>query len=237
MHNAAYQAMGLDLVYLAAHVPAQELATALQGLWTLGALGLNLTIPHKQRALALCKELTPAAAFVGAVNTLRRGPEGWHGENTDAGGWLDSWQEEMGVPLRGRKAIVLGAGGASKAVLFALREAEIGTVVVLNRSVERADGPLTRLPDELEEGCVVINTTSVGLQGDESAAVWPDRLPACYVCDLIYRPTRFLREAAERGAVTMGGLGMLLHQAARAIRFWTGEAPPVEVMRAALVRV
>ena len=202
MHNAAYAAMGLDLVYLAARVPPVDLERALEGLWALGARGVNLTVPHKQAALPLCVRVTPAAQFMGAVNALRRGSEGWEGENTDAGGWLDSWQAEIGQPLSGRKAIVLGAGGASRAIQFALRDCRL---VVLNRTPDRGHGPLEQLAQELEKDCLVVNTTTVGMSPDTGRV--PVELPSvlpegCVVCDVIYapRPTRFLREAASTGS-------------------------------------
>ena len=229
MHNAAYAHMGLDWVYLAAEVEPEELKAALDGLWALKAIGVNLTVPHKETGAQHCAELTPAAQEIGAVNMLKRGPRGWIGDNTDWRGWLDSWSEEIGESLNNRKAIVLGAGGASRAILYALRSAGARTVL-LNRTPGRGGArALSEFPQELEAGCVVVNTTSAGLQ-NQSPVEWPQDTPSdMVVCDLVYWNTPFLKTA--KAGKTLDGKGMLVHQAAHGIRWWCGQEPPVELMR------
>lgn len=209
MHRAAYARLGQDLVYLAADVPPERLETALEGLHALQAVGVNLTIPHKQAVLGLLERLTPRARELGAVNCLKPTPGGWEGHNTDADGWLDSWREEIGLPIPPR-VVILGRGGASRALQNLLLEQEVR---VLYRERQLS----------LESDTLVINATPVGTLSDESPVDWPDQLPdRVYAADLVYNPlrTRFLREAEERGARTLGGLGMLVHQARRAIEWW-----------------
>lgn len=209
MHRAAYAQLGRDLVYLAADVPSDKLGTALDGLHALQAVGVNLTIPHKQAVIEMCEKLTPRAEALEAVNCLKPTPTGWEGHNTDADGWLDSWTEEMGLPIP-RHVVILGRGGASRALQNLLSEHEV-RVLYRQRSLELR-------PDTL-----VINATPVGTLSDESPFDWPSELPDnLLAADLVYNPTRtrFLKEAQERGIRTLGGLGMLVHQARRAIEWW-----------------
>ena len=228
MHRAAYAKLRLDLVYLAADVPPDRLAAALQGLLALGATGVNLTIPHKQAVLEHLHSLTPRARELQAVNCLKPTPEGWIGHNTDADGWLDSWNEEIGESLQGRPVTILGNGGASKALQGLMREHQ-ARVTVLTRHTLR--------DLRLEPGALVINATPVGTQSDETILSWPEGPRDVIAADLVYNPleTRFLREARQRGFRTLGGLGMLVHQARRAIGWWLGLDDPdcAREMRAA----
>lgn len=244
MHNAAYRAMGLDAIYLAARVEPQDLGAALDGLRALGAMGCNLTLPLKEEALHHLHEVEQPARTLGAVNTVRFVEGRLVGSNTDAEGWLRSWDEEVGESLQGRPVVLLGAGGAARALLWAVLKRGAARVQVVNRDLARACRIVEGLPAEAVEtpdltpGCVIVNATPVGMAPHEDATPleWPDLLPPRLVaCDLVYRPrlTRFLREAEARGARTLGGLGMLVHQAAAAIELWTGQKAPVGVMRAA----
>ncbi len=240
MHNAAYRAMGLDYVFLKADVPPAGLETALRGLVALGFAGANLTIPHKQAVLPLLSRLEPAAAAMSAVNCVKAYGGALVGTNTDAEGWLASWDEEVRQPLHGRRALLLGAGGAARGLAWALHSRGVGEVIVLNRSardfperVEPLDEGWARW---LQPETVVVQCTPVGTRSELSPVTWPESLPPGVVaCDLIYNPeeTAFLRHARERGAATLGGLGMLVHQAAAAIRWWLHVEPPIEVMREA----
>lgn len=241
MHNAAYRHMGLDHVFHKADVPPERLETALRGLVALGFAGANLTIPHKQAVLPLLSRLEPAAQAMQAVNCVKAYGDALVGTNTDAEGWLASWDEEIGQPLAGRRALLLGAGGAARGLAWALRSRGVEEIVVLNRSwrefPERVELLDERWPGWLAPHGLVVQCTPVGTRAPNSSPVtWPDTLPPGLVaCDLIYNPeeTAFLRDARERGAKTLGGLGMLVHQAAAAIRWWLHLEPPVEVMRAA----
>ncbi|MGE0488894.1 MAG: shikimate dehydrogenase [Vulcanimicrobiota bacterium] len=245
MHRAAYAAMGLDLVYLAADLEQNQLGAALAGLGALGALGANLTVPHKEAVLELVDELSPEARAIGAVNTLVFTGQGVKGHNTDASGWLASWDEEIGLPLQERAAIVLGAGGAARAICWALASRGVKELTVLNRTPARAQtmldslglaarvGTLQQFDQLVTDGVLVVNTTSLGLASQPGSPVgWPSGLDEVVACDLIYNPdpTAFLAQAPGR---RLGGLGMLVHQAALAIELWTGQRPPVGLMRAA----
>jgi shikimate dehydrogenase len=247
MHNAAFRHLGLNWVYLAFEVSPESLPDALRGMRALGIRGLNLTIPHKEAAVALVDALTPAAQAIGAVNTLY-----WHegqliGDNTDAEGFLRALQAVGWQP--GGHALVLGAGGSARAVLYALKQAGC-RVAIANRTLARAQ-PLQRafgadqvLPLQFEAlrplmpaVQLVVNCTSLGMEPD-SEAMPPaplDALPSeAWVCDLVYRPvqTRLLQAAHQRGLRTVDGLGMLVHQGALAFERWTGQPAPVEVMEA-----
>ncbi|MBS2034694.1 shikimate dehydrogenase [bacterium] len=223
----------------------EQLAETLEALNGPNLLGINLTLPLKEAAFQVCTPSQQARA-VGAINCLRPGPLGWEGHNTDAQGWLDSFQEELNAEIKGRKALVLGAGGACRAILYVLRSQGAREIVIFNRTPERARAllqPGERLgehfPDELEANCLVVQTTSLGMwpQTEELPQAWPERLPPGLIaCDLIYNPspTLWLRQAADKGALILDGCGMLVHQAIRAIEWWTGDKPEPQPMLAAL---
>ncbi|GBC92075.1 Shikimate dehydrogenase (NADP(+)) [bacterium HR15] len=250
MHNAAFRHLGLNWVYLAFEVPPESLADAVRGMRALGIRGLNLTIPHKEASLALVDALTPAAQAIGAVNTLFWDEGRLIGDNTDAEGFLRAVRS-AGCALGGM-ALVLGAGGAARAVVYALKS--IGCPVVLaNRTPERGRAlghalgveqvlPLTQeaLRPLMPQVQLVVNCTPVGMEPDIDTMpdVPLDALPSgAWVCDLVYRPvqTRLLRTAQQRGCLTIDGLGMLVYQGALAFERWTGIPAPLEIMREALV--
>lgn len=210
-------------------------------------LGINLTLPLKEAAFSHCSP-TPEARAIGAINCLRWSDHGWEGHNSDGQGWLDSFHEELGASLQGRKVLVLGAGGACRAVLHKVRGQRPAQIVLFNRTAERARAlaqgservaAWTDFFQELAPDCVVVQTTSVGMwpKLDELPLAWPERLPPGVIaCDLIYNPspTLWLRQAAEKGARTLDGCGMLVHQAICAIEWWTGQKPESAPMMAAL---
>lgn len=253
MHNAAIDALGLDWVYLALPVPAEGLATVVQGLEAIGCRGLNVTIPHKQAVAGLCRRLSPLAERVGAVNTLvPLEGGGWLGTNTDVEGFLTPLR---GQSWQGRQALVLGNGGSARAVVAALVELELDTITVVGRRPEALaafaadcsswaprlgtctlDRPLEPL---LAAADLVVNTTPVGMNSDQ-CPLSPGQLavlrPMATVYDLIYvpRPTQLLRQAAARGCSTIDGLTMLVHQGAASLRLWSGRSDvPVAAMAAA----
>ena len=210
-------------------------------------LGINLTLPLKEEAFSHCLP-TPEAKAIGAINCLRWNGQAWEGHNSDGQGWLDSFHEELGASICGRKVLVLGAGGACRAILHKLRQQSPAQVVLFNRRPERARALIQGLErvaawsefsSELEPGCLVVQTTSVGMwpHQDQVPLAWPERLPNDVIAaDLIYNPspTLWLRQAADKGARTLDGCGMLVHQAVRAIEWWTGQKPESAPMRAAL---
>jgi shikimate dehydrogenase len=252
MHNAAFQALGLDYRYVPFAVSPAALREAVKGLRALGFVGANLTIPHKERVIPWLDELSREARAIGAVNTIVRRGDRLIGYNTDAKGFLRAFREDTGVTVRGGTFLVLGAGGAARAVVVALAMAGARSVMVMNRSAGRARGLIRRvgrafpgtwltalsarsLP-EAREFRGVIQCTSVGMRpGDPSPLprAWLD--PRLVVYDLIYHaPTALLRDAKGVGARHAGGLGMLLHQGAMAFTLWTGRRAPLDVMRRAL---
>jgi len=262
MHNAALAALGLDWVYLALPAPPGRLAAVVEGLAAVGCRGLNVTIPHKQAVAALCRELSPLAERVGAVNTLvPRAEGGWLGTNTDVEGFLAPLRADGPADWSGRRALLLGCGGSARAVVAALVELGVGSVAVSGRRAGAVaafvDGcrgwapqlqPLDweQLVGPLAEAELLVNTTPVGMAaaGDPGAAerspLSPAQLdalsPRATVYDLIYtpRPTALLRAAGERGCRVLDGLEMLVQQGAASLRLWSGRRDvPVDAMREA----
>jgi shikimate dehydrogenase len=246
MHNAAFGALGLDWAYVAFPVAPERVREAIRGLAAAGVAGLNVTIPHKQAVLDDCSAVSDAVAAIGAANTLvPDGAGGWRAENTDAAGFLRALDEAAPLELDGASALVIGAGGAARAVVFALRQRG-ARVRVANRTRANAAAlgdPIEFSRPALEEAAaqsaLVVNCTSLGLHDDGVPGVLPiDALgPDRVVVDVVYRPggTAWLGAAEARGARCVDGLGMLLHQGAAAFAQWTGQEPPIGVMRDALM--
>lgn len=248
IHNAAFQALGLDWVYLAFPVPAGDGAGAVRAMRTMGLDGLNVTMPHKGDVIAGLDRLSPTAEALGSVNTIHRLGGELVGESTDGAGFVDALVADEGFDPADRRVVVFGAGGAARAVILALAEAGAADIAVVNRTAARAEQAAALAgagvgrvgsEDDVGDADLVVNATSVGMAGTAVAdAVLLDtaRLgPGQVVADLVYHPIRtpLLVATRERGAVAVTGLGMLIHQAAHAFRLWTGEDPPLEVMSAA----
>jgi shikimate dehydrogenase len=256
MHNAAFDALGLNWRYLPFPVAPDQVRAALAGLRALGFAGANVTVPHKQAVIPYLDDLTDAARTIGAVNTIWIGHAGTlHGDNTDAYGFLAALREAEFDP-QGARVAILGAGGSARAVASALGTAGATSVGLWNRTPERAEAivrdmqalfPRTtfqahKFPDGLHliaDEDLIVNCTPVGMWPHADASPWPPdaSFPGrCLVMDLIYRPqeTLFLARARTTGARTLNGVGMLVHQGAAAFRRWTGVEPPVDVMANAL---
>lgn len=247
LHNAAFQALDLDWAYLAFEVPAGLGAAAVAAMRTLGIDGLNVTMPHKADVAGAVDRLSPVAERLGAVNTVVRRGGVLVGESTDGEGFVAALRGDEGFDPAGKRCLVVGAGGAARAVILALADAGAAEVVVAGRTPERVAvaaelaGKRGRVGAIEEAGAVdlVVNATPVGMGGDPGLPVGPALLgPGQVVADLVYHPlvTPLLEAARARGAVVVNGLGMLIHQAALAFRLWTGEDPPLEVMSAAALR-
>jgi shikimate dehydrogenase len=271
MQNAAFRALGLPWRYELVPTPPAALAVTLASLEGQGFRGANLTIPHKEAIMAHLDQVGAEARAIGAVNTLLECDGAWLGTNTDAAGFLAALRQ-AGFEPAGRRALVLGAGGAARAVVHAL--GQVGcTCLVYNRSVERARrlagalpaaaGPpgmagkvatsealaaegvtanatvVDALPGLDPDGLdLLVNATPVGQWPQTEASPWPEALalPSHWtVFDLVYNPveTRLLARARAAGARPVGGLEMLVHQGALALRLWTGREAPLEVMRSA----
>jgi shikimate dehydrogenase len=246
MHNAAFAALGLDWAYVAFPVAPERVREAVRGLAAAGVAGLNVTIPHKQAVLEDCSAVSDAVAAIGAANTLvPDGAGGWCADNTDALGFLRALDEAAPLALDGASVLVIGAGGAARAVVFALRQRG-ARVRVANRTRAKAavlgdpvEFSRAALEEAASQSSMVVNCTSLGLHDDGV----PDELPIDalgperVVVDVVYRPggTAWLAAAEGRGARCVDGLGMLLHQGAAAFAQWTGQEPPIRVMREALM--
>lgn len=248
IHEAAFRAVGLPWRYLAVEVPAGGAATALAAARVLGLRGLSVTMPLKEEAAALVDELEGPAAQLGAVNCVTPRGDRLIGANTDGPGFLDALAE-AGVDVAGRRCMVLGAGGAARAVVLAMAGAGAAEVAVAGRTPERvvaaaavagARGRIGAAADAAGAD-VVVNATPVGMAGRTATGLGALPLdpallrPGQVVADLVYEPleTALLAAARAAGATPVGGLGMLVHQAAHAFRRWTGLEPPVAVMAAA----
>lgn len=247
LHNAAFDAMGLDWVSVAFEVGAGDAVPALRGAVALGLAGLSVTTPHKEDAAGVVDERTPLASTLGSVNcvTVRAGR--LVGDSTDGPGFVAAVRRGSRFDPSGRRCLVIGAGGAARAVVLSLAEAGAAEVAVLNRGQPGAAtaaalaGAVGRVahPPELAGADLVVHATPVGL-GDP-AALHPLVDPGLFrpgqtVVDLVYHPARtaLLEAAAAAGASVANGVGMLVHQAALALERWTGREVPVEAMWAAL---
>jgi shikimate dehydrogenase len=231
MMAAAFRELGLDWRYLKLPVPPELFAETVRSLAGSGYAGANVTIPHKLAALEVADEATEAAKAVGAANTLTFVDGRIEADNTDAGGLLDA----LGEPLP-ETALVLGAGGAGRAAVWALHEAGVD-VAVWNRTPERAEGLGVRRVERPEPAELVVNATSVGMAGENAAEALGVPEPRVLV-DLVYgdEPTGLARWADALGARVVDGREVLARQGARSLERWTGTAAPVDVMRAALSR-
>ena len=231
MHEAAYAELGLDgWHYQLLPVPPELFAETARALPGAGFAGANVTIPHKEAALALADSATDAARAIGAANTLTFVDDGTiEADNTDAPGLLAA----LGEDVEGRTALVLGAGGSARAAVWALAQAG-ADVAVHNRTRSRAEGLGARVLDAPEPAEILVNCTSVGLD-DASATPLEDPSPYGVVVDLVYRDggTELLRRAQAAGARTVDGLEVLVRQGALSFERWTGLHAPVEAMRRA----
>lgn len=255
MHNAGFRALGLDWCYVPFAVHPSHLEAAISGIKALGMRGINATVPHKRALLSLVDELTPEARAIGAVNTVIVKEETLLGHNTDAAGFLRALREAGYIPEESR-ALVLGAGGAARAVVYAL--ASVGAeVTILNRTPERAGLLASALADVNERAHLsagdldprdlgkaapraqlVVNATPLGMWPEVDTSPWPEGVPfppEALLFDLVYNPreTRLMRLARYSGASAVDGLRMLVHQGAEAFELWTGRDAPVEAMYAA----
>jgi shikimate dehydrogenase len=238
LHNTAYRELGLDIVYLAFEVPAGSTATALDAVRTLGLIGLSVTMPHKEAAAVACDELTDDAARLQSVNTVTPTPDGrMRGDSTDGEGFVRALRAAGHDPA-GARVLVLGAGGAARAVSLALHRAGAAVEVAARRADAAARVPYA-VPVAWEtraemDADIVVNATPVGMGGDTELVIVP-RVGTVYA-DLVYHPleTALLSAARSIGAPTVDGLGMLVHQAALQVEQWVGCPAPVDAMRTAV---
>jgi shikimate dehydrogenase len=262
MHNAAFKAAGLNWRYLPLPVRPGQIEAAVRGLAALNFRGANVTVPHKAAVIPLLDRSGEEVGALGAANTLLfsrgDGAPRISGFNTDEIGFIQALREGGFRPGDGRDAVIVGAGGGARAAVHGLLGAGIGRIAVLNRDLPRAQrlvvdlgcvvedpSRLAALPltaESLVEAArvadLLVNATPVGMWPHVDESIWPADIPLpahLTVLDLVYNPlqTRLLRQARGAGARTVDGLGMLLYQGAAAFEIWTGQPPPIEVMRAA----
>ena len=258
MHNAAFTHLGLDCVYLAFDVDPRNVAQAVSSIRALGLCGINVTIPHKQSVMAGLDEIAPEASMVGAVNTIVNENGRLKGYNTDVSGVLRALHSELEFAPRGKNIFIVGAGGASRAVIVAMCTGGARSVSIVNRtylkarklseefspqfgSVAFSAAPLDdadRVAELIAQADIVINCSSAGMGDVEPLCLPLDLLGKdCVVYDLVYKPpvTPLVRDSRALGLKSESGLGMLLYQGVDAFEIWTGEDAPVEVMREALL--
>jgi shikimate dehydrogenase len=250
MQQPALDALGIDAVYERWHTPLAELPARIAGLRADDVLGANVTVPHKRAVMDLIDEISPLARKAGAVNTIVNREGRLVGDNTDVHGFAASLRESF-AEAGARPALILGAGGAARAVALALAECGSAAIAIVNRDRAKAEALAAdlglaklrvaswsdaELDEEIATASVLVNATSLGWHAGEMPieAARLNHLPrSAVVVDLTYRDTDLLEAARERGLGTLDGLGMLVHQGALAFERFTGQVAPVEIMRAA----
>ncbi|MFN9460707.1 MAG: shikimate dehydrogenase [Acidobacteriota bacterium] len=251
MQEAAFAAAGLPWRYLTIEVDPGGLVDAVRGARAMGFRGFNCTIPHKVAVLPLLDELSKEARIIVAVNTVRREGDRFIGENTDGKGFLRGMTHDAGMDPRGKRVVLLGAGGAARAIATELLLAGVEELIVVNRSVERAapmvedlqpHGPIRFVPWRVQyavgpETDLLVNATSLGLYPNVDWMPDVDLGRArCLVADAVFNPpvTKFLAAAQARGLPTLDGLTMLVYQGFIGFTMWTGVAPDEAVMKQTL---
>ena len=258
MHNAVIKALGLDMVYLPFEVKPSNLKEAINGIKSLGIIGVNITIPHKESVIRFLDDISEEARLVGAVNTIVNKDRKLVGYNTDGSGYMASLKEELGFNPKSKRIIIIGAGGAARGILAALATQKPKSITVANRTLSRAVSLIKAFKGKFRDTRfeainlddnmlkmsfnsvdLLINTTSVGMKQSKALKIPLETLPKiAIVSDIIYNPleTLLLKKAKKFGLTTHGGLGMLVHQGARSFKLWTGMDAPMNVMRKAALK-
>ena len=250
MHNAAYAALGLNWRYLAFEVDPKNLRAAIEGARAMNFAGLNLTVPHKLLAVDMVDELDASAKTWGAVNTLKFESGRAIGFNTDADGLANSLREDLQIELRGKKVLLLGAGGAGRTAALKLAADNVAELFLVNRTASKAEEIAAEIKKQFPsvkvsvgypkaEVDLLLNATSLGLKPEDGSPLDEKQFSLKQthaVYDMIYKPaeTVLLKNAKSAGLKTTNGIGMLVHQGAKAFEIWTGQPAPVAVMRRAV---
>lgn len=247
MHNSAFEALGLNYCYIALPVHPDFLNSAVEGIRSLNFRGANVTVPHKEKVIAVLDQIDEEAEFIGAVNTIINNKGTLKGYNTDGRGFMKSL-EENNIDVDGKDIFIVGAGGAARAIGYYIAQKASNLFIsdidknkayslsmdlrAINRSVF-----FTEEKDKLYTSDIIINATPIGLKNGDPLPFDTERLfSSQIIIDLIYRDTPALKMAAQTGCKTMNGLGMLLWQGVLAFELWTGISPPVEIMRNSLLK-
>jgi len=255
LHNAVFALLGLDFVYLPFWVQSKDLDPAARAIKSLNMVGVNVTIPHKEQIIAYLDEVTPEARMMGAVNTVLNRKGRLIGYNTDGQGFIDSLKEEARFDPRGKRVMLLGAGGAARAISSILIREEIASLIIVNRTQTRGEELAHHLKRIFKNRCPIdlfefnqrnswggvreinlfVNATSVGMHPENYLLINLDLFsPGTFVYDVVYnRRTELLEAAEERDLPCLGGLGMLIHQAALSFEIWTHRKAPLQKMREA----
>ena len=253
MLNAAFREAKINWVYTAFETPEEKLADAIGGIRALGIAGLSVTMPHKAKVCSLLDEISDSAQTLNAVNCIVNDAGKLKGHNTDGDGFLDAVKHDAGLDVAGKKVLVVGSGGSARSIIYSLGKAGAAEIAVINRTKKKAldalelAGPIGRYVEENEisevvsEANLVINATPVGMSDTGGTANFPIE-PNLFskgqlAVDLIYHPisTPWMEALRDREVETHGGLSMLIFQAARAFKLWTGKEAPVDAMRKAAV--
>ncbi len=254
MHNKAFEYLDFNYIYLPFPVEENNLKGALKALPALGIVGVNVTLPYKEKVLEYLDEVTEEAELTGAVNTILVRDNRLIGYNTDGEGFVISLKKGTGTDPKGKRVVIIGAGGAGRAVSIQLAKEGVKKIALSDIVFDKAQDLASHIEEnisnvevtalreeglekEIREADILINATPVGIKPDDPPPIDPKLLhPNLLVYDLIYNPpkTRLLSEAEEIGAKTLNGMGMLLYQGALAFTIWTSREAPIEVMARAL---
>ncbi|MDN5311132.1 MAG: shikimate dehydrogenase [Thermoanaerobacteraceae bacterium] len=262
MHNAAFDALALNYIYMAFQVEKDDLEEAVKGIRALGLAGINVTIPHKTCVIPFLDELSPEAEMIGAVNTILNRSGKLIGYNTDGYGFEMALQKQGGICLKDKNVFIIGAGGAAHAIAGQSVLSGASSVTLTNRTFEKAKSLMEFLNRSscrcnqsagkiipwdkdawrsiLPHSDIIVNTTSIGMKGQGNLALdipWDSIKKDAVFFDAVYTPmeTLFLKEAKRLGYKVVSGLYMLIYQGARAFELWTGKRPPIEVMEKAVL--
>ncbi|RST61514.1 shikimate dehydrogenase [Siminovitchia terrae] len=252
MHNKELQELEIDAYYHPFHIKGKDLKMAVDGMKVIGVAGFNVTIPHKTAIIPLLDKVDPLAEAIGAVNTVVREDNLLVGYNTDGAGFVESLKQAWKEDFTGERALIIGAGGAAKAIYYTLLSIGVQRVDICNRTIQKAEALIAGQPYQadskaitLEEGeanigdySLIIQTTSIGMDPEigKSPISLEGVRSSAFVSDIIYNPaeTMFLKQAAQKGAKTQNGLGMLVYQGALAFEKWTNVKPDVLRMKQTL---
>lgn len=259
MHNAVFEALDIPYLYLPFAVKPEILKEAIFAIRALDMVGANITIPHKVEAIKYLDDVTKEVKLIGSVNTIQHKGGKLIGHNTDGKGLVVSLKKDMGFRFQDKNVLLLGTGGSARAILVELVLEGVKSILVANRTISRGINfveeftekfsqtrlsfiPLSDIKNEndLSRIDLVINSTSLGMKGEEIYDLPLELLPAaCVVYDIIYSPprTKLLEAAAIRGLATQNGLGMLLHQGGLSFQIWTQRTPDLEIMKNSIARV
>ena len=248
--TAAFQALGINAVYLPFQVRPEDLQKATDGIKALSIKGINVTVPHKEEVIKYLDEISEEVEYIGACNTIKNIDGYLQGFNTDAYGFIEGLKE-LTPNFADKEFLVIGAGGASRAVVYGLIKSGVQKIILANRTVKKAEEivsdfkklnrfveeiieviSLNQIENYLKDVDIIVNTTSIGLKDDDPPLFDYSKIEKRHIIvDIIYKKTKLLQAAEERGCLYQDGLPMLLYQGAKAFEIWTGQRAPIEVMR------